>query len=373
MAPRLKLGIALLAALALGVSGCGSSDDDDPPAAELPAGFFGVVPQAGIGEEDLNRMDQGNVGTIRLLVPWGLIDTTPQPDDLDFTYIDTIVLGAAARGILVLPTIYASPTWVAEGIDGFECDPDCAAYAPRAPAALEAWKDFVERTVDRYGPNGELWREHPEVEEVPIRSWQIWNEQNSPTFYQPRVDAASYQKVVAAAAEAIRGRDAGAEVVLGGMFGTPYGGEPPGQTAWSFLHELYEHDEDSSSFDSIAAHPYAAHEEKIELQVRRLREVADRAGDQGAGLWVTEVGASSDEGGNPLLRGPEGQADQLTQAFDFLLANQQDWNIRGVQWYSWRDAADQCDWCGGSGLFEQESLETPKPSWEAFVSYTGGS
>lgn len=375
MTRAVLLGIAALVALSVGAAGCGSSNgDDEPVAVDLPAGFFGVVPQTGIGDEDLDRMEQGNVGTIRLVVPWGAIETTPQPDDANLQYVDTVVLGAAARGIQVLPTIYATPVWVAEGLDGAKCDPNCGPWAPRSDEAIAAWKDFIGRTVDRYGIHGSLWAEHPEVPPLPIRSWQIWNEQNSPTFYQPKVDPASYEKVLSAAAETIRDRDPDAEVILGGMFGTPYGGKPPGQTAWSFLRELYEIDGDGSSFDSIAAHPYAAHEEKIELQVRRLREVADDAGDQDAGLWITEVGASSDEGDNPLLRGLDGQADQLREAFDFFLAQQKAWDIRGVTWYSWRDISDpnQCDWCPGSGLFEEAEL-TPKPSWDAFVSYTGGS
>ncbi len=370
------LGIAALAALALGTGGCGSADSDpEPAAAEVPTGFFGVVPQAGIGEEDLSRMDQGEVGTIRLVVPWAGVDTTPEKDDLNFAYVDTIVLGAAARGIQVLPTIYGTPTYVAEGLDGYECDPDCAAYGPRSPAALAAWKDFIERTVERYGPEGAIWAEHPELDDMPITSWQIWNEQNSPTFYQPEVDPAAYEKVMATAAEAIRSRDPGAEVILGGMFGTPYGGKPPGQTAWAFLRDLYEIDEAGSSFDSIAAHPYAAHQTKIEAQVAKLHGVVEQAGDDEVGMWITEVGASSDEGKNPLLRGPDGQAEQLTEAFDFFLARRADWNIRGVTWYSWRDTSDpnQCEWCPGSGLFEEESLDAPKPSWDAFVSYTGGS
>ena len=319
---RLLLGIALLATVAVaaaGCGGCGNSDaDSEPVTVDIPAGFFGVVPQAGIGEEDLNRMDEGEVGTIRLVVPWGQIDTTPEKDDANFAYVDMVVLGAAARGIRVLPTIYATPSWVAEGLDGDKCDPNCAPYAPRSAAALAAWKEFIEAAVDRYGPHGSLWNEHPEFDAIPIRSWQIWNEQNSPTFYQPKVDPAAYEKVLAAAAEAIRSRDAEAEVVMGGMFGTPYGGEPPGQTAWGFLRELYEIDEDGSTFDSIAAHPYAAHEKKIEAQVRKLHDVVVRAGDEDAGMWITEVGASSDEGNNPLLRGPEGQAEQLQRSVRLL-------------------------------------------------------
>ena len=45
-----------------------------------------------------------------------------------------------------------------------------------------------------------------------------------------------------------------------------------------------------------------------------------------------------------------------------------------MTWYSWRDTSDptQCDWCPGSGLFPETTLD-PKPAWDAFVSFTGGS
>jgi hypothetical protein len=99
-----------------------------------------------------------------------------------------------------------------------------------------------------------------------------------------------------------------------------------------------------------------------------------RAGDD-ADMWITEVGASSDTGKNALERGPEGQAAQLREAFDFFVGKRQEWNIEAVTWYSWQDTPpdlSQCDWCAGSGLFEDGTL-TPKPAWDAFVSFTGGS
>ena len=61
--------------------------------------------------------------------------------------------------------------------------------------------------VDRYGPDGELWKTHPDVDPVPVATWQIWNEQNSPTFYQPEVDPAAYATLLEAAHEAITERD----------------------------------------------------------------------------------------------------------------------------------------------------------------------
>jgi hypothetical protein len=102
-----------------------------------------------------------------------------------------------------------------------------------------------------------------------------------------------------------------------------------------------------------------------------LHDEIVRAGDD-ASLWVTELGWASSGPDVPLVRGLQGQADSLTEAYDFFLEKRDPWNIDAVYWYSWHDVENQiCDWCPGSGLFT-ESLE-PKPAWEAFVGFTGGS
>jgi len=330
-----------------------------------------LVPQGLLTQQDIERMDQGNVGTLRIVMPWSLLDPSPKADDGDFSTIDPVVILAAQHGIRLVPTIYGTPDWVAHDLDHDSCDTsECAAFAPHTRPALAAWADFADELVARYGPNGALWQTHPDVKPVPVRVWQIWNEQNSPTFYQPAVSPTRYAAVLRAASTAIKDRDPGAEVILGGMFGTP----PPGQSAWSFLRELYGIDDTRDYFDAVAAHPYAAREAGIEPQVDKLHDVIVQAGDAGTGMWITEVGSSSDTGSNPLEQGPDGQADQLREAFQFFLDHRESLNIEGVMWYSWRDTSDpsQCDWCPGSGLFEEAELK-PKPAWAAFTSFTGGS
>ena len=161
-------------------------------------------------------MQEGRVGTIRLVIPWGAL--APDEKDakqVDFSSVDPILLSAAENGVRVVPTIYGTPTWVAEGLDGYDCDPGCGPYAPTSDEALAAWKDFVDQLVERYGPDGDLWTAHPELDRVPVRSWQIWNEQNSPTFYQPEVDPASYERLLDTASEAIKDRDPVAEAPIG--------------------------------------------------------------------------------------------------------------------------------------------------------------
>lgn len=369
-----RASMAVVCAAVLVLSACGGSGDE-PADASPPAGpdpFFGVAPQAPLSPDDLARMAEGGVGTVRIFLPWGAIDPTHE-DDYTFGDIDPAVLDAARNGIEVQPFLYGTPAWVAQAYDGVECEADCAAYAPRSREALAAWAEFAAATVDRYGPGGELWKENPDVPAMPVGVWQIWNEQNSPTFYLPQPDVASFAEVLSTAAEAIRDRDPEAEILLGGMFGTPLGGEAPGIAAQEYLRELYEIEGTDGAFDAVAAHPYAAHQQKVESQVELLREEMVRAGDGDAELWVTELGWASSGPDVPLNRGPEGQAKALDEAYRYFLEKREEWNIEAVVWYSWRDTSvDICDWCGGSGLFPEDSLEEPKPAWDAFTALTGG-
>jgi hypothetical protein len=364
--------IALLAVAAMvaTVWGCGDDAHSEESAPAAPREFFGVVPQGPLASEDLARMGDGNVGTVRSILPWGAIDPTPA-DDYDFATIDGIVLGAAQQGIEVLPFAYGTPTWVATELDGDTgCEPDCSAFIPRSPAALDAWQEFVTAAVERYGPGGSLWQENPDVEPKPIRAWQIWNEQNSPTFHRPRPDVAAYADLLAAAEEAIHARDPEATIVLGGMFATPLGGERPAFTAGDYLEQLYDAGADDD-FGGVAVHPYAASVEGVEAQAEELHDVIARADDD-ATMWITEVGWASSGPDVPLNRGEDGQAERLTAAFDLFLNRRESWKIQVVTWYAWRDTIEPvCDWCAGAGLFPADALE-PKPAWEAFVSLTGG-
>jgi hypothetical protein len=283
------------------------------------------------------------------------------------------VVGAAARnGVAVLPFLYGTPAWAAE-LDGSDCvELECATFAPRSDEALEAWGTFVGAAVERYGPDGEFWAENPDLPEEPIRAWQIWNEQNSPTFYQPAPDVPGYAKLLATAEEAIHAQDPAAEVVLGGMFGTPLNGDPPAFTAWEYLDQLYALEGAAETFEGVGAHPYAAKLAKVGSQVELMREAIERADDD-ASLWITEVGWASGGAENPLNRGPEGQANRLTQAYELFIERRREWNIRTVTWFAWRDfqGGGLCEWCPEAGLFDEAELAA-KPSWEAFTELTGG-
>jgi hypothetical protein len=345
-------------------------------AAHAPPSFFGVVSQQErLTESEIARMAEGRVGTLRVALPWMEIDPTPVPADYDWSRFDSVVVAAARNGIEVLPTIYTVPAWVSE-IEGCAGPPGgpCSITPPQTQLGLTAWRGFLGAAARRYGPGGLFWTLHPGIARRPITTWQIWNEENSPGFFQPRPDVDRYAALLGAASEAIRGQDPDARILLGGLFRYPLAGRKGGIRATDYLRALYAHPGIDAAFDGVAIHPYAARVRSVTRQVERMVRVVREAGDTQAGIWITEVGWASGGKRNPLNRGPRGQARRLTGAFDYFLHNRRRLGIKAVLWYAWRDVAPEdsrCKWCARSGLFHVGSL-VPKLAWDAFVGFTGG-
>ncbi len=93
---KLLLATALTTfAICVAALGCGSDGETSTTApTDVPGTFFGVVYQGGITEEDVDRMGAGNVGTLRVVLPWQ-VDPSPKEGDTDLSSIDPVVI---ARG-----------------------------------------------------------------------------------------------------------------------------------------------------------------------------------------------------------------------------------------------------------------------------------
>ena len=301
--------------------------------------FFGVVSQQShLAESDIERMGAGRVGTLRVALPWTEIDPTPVPGDYDWSHFDAIVGAAARSGIEVLPTAYTVPYWVSqlEGCDGPPGGP-CAITPPHTELGLSAWRTFLaaggpplraERRLLGPAPGPARAADHRLAD---LERGELARVLPAAARRRP------LRPAVQAASEAIHGQDPDATVVLGGLFRYPLGGRKGGIRATDFLRELYAHPGIEQDFEGVAVHPYAARVHSVAKQVKRVVRVVREAGDQDAGIWITEVGWASGGKRNPLNRGPRGQAHRLRHAFGWFVSHRASLQIKTVLWYAWRD------------------------------------
>jgi hypothetical protein len=335
--------------------------------AKTPKSFFGVDTQDSLGKSDYRKMASSHVGVLRLPLYWQLAE--PRPSKFDFSRFDSMVKSAAKKRIRVFPYIYGTPRWVAKQLDHRKCGSKCTVYAPRTAKALRAWRTFAHKAAARYGPGGRFWSMHPGLHAEPMRSWQIWNEQNSKTFYKPKPDPRRYAKLLSNASRAIRGEDRKADVVLGGMFGTPGGGKGHHSLSTAeFLHKLYKVRGIKGQFDGIALHPYSGTVRFVKKQVDYARDALRDANDLSADLWVTEVGWASGGRKSALNVGSKkAQAKRVTQVYKAFEHKRRAWNVRAVMWFAWQDSNASnaiCFFCSKAGLTTTKGK--PKPALGAY-------
>lgn len=310
--------------------------------------FHGVVSQGNLTDADYDRMRSGKAGTLRLNLRWSTVQPSAGTDPGAWNWgpYDAIFGPAADRGIRILPALDApSP----KGIG----DP------PTSKSGRRAFAKFASEAAARYGRGGSFWSGR---KAVPVKAWQLYNEQNGPAYWRAKPNARKYGKLLRGGSQAIRRKDRRAEIVLGGMFSTPSG--RGAIDSWKYLDKLYNVTGIKRAFDTVAVHPYSESMRGIRYQVRKVRSTMSRNHDRKADLRVTEFGWGSARHGN-LNMGRKGQARMLKKAFRLFEGNKRSWNLKGVIWFSFQDNPDgACSFCPSSGLFE--ASRDPKPSWRAF-------
>lgn len=311
-----------------------------------------IAPEPAPSASLLHKLGDGGAGTLRINLAWAYVQSGPGAA-YDWGHYDPIVAGAARNGIRVLITVYSSPTWA-------EPSPE----TPPLGAALPGFRAFVHAAAERYGSGGSFWSDHPDLPELPVTHWQLWNEENSPIFWKPAPDAAQYAGLLRAFRSAVTGADSDAQILIGGLFPTPSGGIPMDD----FLARVDQAGA-GDQYDAAAVHPYASNPRQALARVAQLRTGLSAVGAASKPIWVTEIGWAS--GGSPssVTVGPERQAAYLTQVFRLASADRDRLGIAGVLWYSLIDTPGSV-WVNNSGLFTVDGAA--KPSWDAFVRQTGG-
>ena len=128
---------------------------------------------------------------------FGWDDYEPSRGKYDFTWLHAFVERAAAHRIQLRPYLGYTPEWAARR-GGADKD-----VWNNPPADLERWSRFATAIAREL-------RRHPNV-----LSYEIYNEENVKQWWDG--DAASYARVLARGAQAVRGADPDARVLFGGL------------------------------------------------------------------------------------------------------------------------------------------------------------
>jgi hypothetical protein len=272
-------------------------------------------------DADLARQLDGITATgarwLRIDVSWAMVEGTR--GQFSWSAVDRVVNAARARGLSVLGELDFTPAWARPA-------GTTQMYPPTNP---QDFVTFARAAVTHFGAN--------------IRTWEIWNEPNSPVFWQPGADPVAYVRLLNPTYDAIKALDPGATVLTGGT--------APGATGggWiaplDFLTGIYNAG-GGGHFDAVAHHPYnwpfmPMRPEPYNYNYNafagvtpRLHELMVARGDGNKKIWGTEMGAPV-----PTTRqGVTTTNAYLASYVDEAFTAWRQWSWTGpLMWYSYRD------------------------------------
>ncbi len=246
----------------------------------------------------------------------------------DWVFDDLIAAALATHGLRWLPIIDYSAPW-AQSVAGRDHSP------PANPADYAA---YAAAFAGRYGPGGSFWREHPELAQQPVDTYEIWNEPDNAVFWYPVPDPAAYADLYLRARDAIDAVQSGARVIVGGLT-HPTSFLPAMLAAAPQLR---------GQLDGVAIHPYGTSPEAVLGNVRSVRTTLNSLGLGTVPLYVTEFGWTTS---------PPGALDYLPEQLrrtyiqrTLAALGHLDCGLAAVLLYAWvtpeRDRVNSQDWYG---------------------------
>lgn len=296
------------------------------------------------------RYDELGAAIIREHFRWD--DIEPKEDEYHFEEVAEQVRLAKEHHVKIVAQVGYDVGW--------------ATYGGEGDSALSTTKyaEFVGRVATEYCDS--------------ITDYELWNEPDMTTFWEPTPDPVHYGLMVKAAYPAIKAACPAARVSLGGM--ASYSNVDL-YNHWWFLKALYKaHPDIADYFDVISLHPYtfmdaqtpeydrikgSYRKESQERLLALAREVASDMGKPEAPIWFTEIGWTS------LLVQEDKVASYLTRSA--LLAARD--KVEYYLWYTFYDTEPEPDdafdnWSNYFGLFgwpgDATAPRREKPAWLAF-------
>jgi hypothetical protein len=333
---------------------------------QAPPGFVGLISDDAFWGTDADPTRQRTMAAIagtgarvlRQSFYWSVME--PQPGHYDFSLYDGYVAAAANANLSVLPILFDPPAFrSARPAVG-------ARRGTYPPANYSEFAYFAATLVRRYGPGGEFWQRHPELPQLPIRSWQVWNEPNIPVYWPSGPNPAQYAAMLRTVGEGIKAVDPGARVITAGLNDSELG-----MKLVPFLQGMYRAGA-KGSFDALALHPYAPASDLVVAQVSRAVRELRRNGDSARTL-VTELGwATGSRSRRALVVSEAGQSALIRRTISQLAGYRGRLRLDGVFYFNWRDVAAAPGtgdrWGLHTGLLRQDG--SPKPALRALTDVT---
>jgi hypothetical protein len=299
--------------------------------ARVPKGFFGVMYDHGIERAPDNAQDgqwdlmaSSGVETVRTVFDWSDAQPGGRGTAFDFTRTDGVVRRAALRNIDLLPVVIYAPRWA-------------RAYRNRFTSPPKSRSDYVTylaALVERYGPDGTFWTDHPELPVHPVREWQIWNEPHLPAYWDaPEKGRYGYTRayplLLRASHNIVKTLDPGAKVVLAGIT----------QRAWEEIEILYKHGI-KRYFDVAALQifPQTVHRSVVASQL--FRDALRHRKDGRKPIYLTEVTWPASKGKTKPIKfqrqdTPRGMATKLSELYKAMVSRRRSLRVGKVFWYTW--------------------------------------
>jgi len=372
--------------------------------------------------DEVSRAAASGVETIRFPIYWSEIQPyatmesvptaiasqyTPAPDGgapFKWGPLDTFVLAAASKKILLIPTLMGAPSWAADR--NYPTGRGDNPLTMPIPASFDRFAKFAADVSGRYGSKGSLWADNPQVKAVPITTWQIWNEPNFSYYWPQHVGetqqvtvmvgtkptqrtlpnlyfAPTYVDLLRKSRAALRAADSKAKVMLASMANGDRKTRLPETSSWVDLTYVYRAG-GRGSFDVVAANLFTGLPKNLVTYLGWYRAAMKAGGDSKLPVTVTEISWSGSAGQIPLVNqdgspnkmaslivSPSTQAKNLTAAFTAFVGARSKSLITGTFWHTWAtpysDTSDIWDW---TGLVKQSGPTiTPLPLLTAYKTY----
>jgi hypothetical protein len=313
---------------------------------KVPFGFFGTVfnveafvPRLSDAarEQQMALMARSGVESVRAYFHWPSIER--RQGVYDWSNSDRLVAAAARHRLSILANVLNTPVWASEQPGAAEP----TRFPPRDP---QLYADLLRTMVERYGPKGSFWAQNPSIPKVPIRNWQIWNEQMAPWFWDSKPWARSYVRMLKPTYRAIHAADRKAKVVAGSFVAI---GD---YTQWEGIRDMYKAGA-KGYFDVIAIHPFTNDARSVPDTiwrtlsiVKHVRKQMVKRRDGRRSIILTELTWPAAVGKVPKRRllGLEtttaGQRKRMIAVYRRLARVRRKMRITQTYWFAWATPYD---------------------------------